>query len=188
MNGKRKALVVIVGANEGGKSTFLRSLGVVKLMMQCCMFVRVDYFSSGISNAIYSYYKHEEDAELNSGRLDGALERMSAIADTITLHSLVLFDESFSAPNEREGSTILRNVITALLEATVPIVFMTCFFDLSHVPYTQHLTKALFLQAHIAKTTADGPPHRRGRVGLHQLRRRPLCADLHPGVSRGLLE
>ncbi|WP_434621632.1 MutS-related protein [Arthrobacter sp. A5] len=117
------------------------------MMMQCGMFVCADYFSSSISNAIYSHYKREEDAELNSGKLDEELERMSTIADTITPHSLVLFNESFSATNEREGSAIARNIITALLETNIRIVFVTHFFDLSHGLYTQHLPRALFLQA-----------------------------------------
>lgn len=34
-----KALVMITGANQGGKSTFLRSIGLAQLMMQCGMFV-----------------------------------------------------------------------------------------------------------------------------------------------------
>ena len=34
-----KSLVMITGANQGGKSTFLRSVGLAQLMTQCGMFV-----------------------------------------------------------------------------------------------------------------------------------------------------
>ena len=34
-----KDIVVVTGANQGGKSTFLRSIGLAQLMMQCGMFV-----------------------------------------------------------------------------------------------------------------------------------------------------
>jgi hypothetical protein len=42
--GDQKALVMITGANRGGKSTLLRSLGLAQLMMQCGMFVPAESF------------------------------------------------------------------------------------------------------------------------------------------------
>lgn len=140
-------LIMVTGANEGGKSTFLRSLGAAQLMMQCGMFVCADYFTSNISDAIYTHYKREEDAELQSGKLDEELSRMSAIADTITPHSLVLFNESFAATNEREGTAIAGNIISALLEANMRVAFVTHFFDLAHDIYSQQLPGTLFLKA-----------------------------------------
>lgn len=142
-----KDLIMVTGANEGGKSTFLRSLGMAVLMMQCGMFVCAHYFSSSVSTAIYTHYKREEDAELNSGKLDEELERMSGIVDALTPHSLVLFNESFSATNERDGSAIARNIIRALLAAHIRVVFVTHFFDLAHGFYEQDRPDTLFLKA-----------------------------------------
>ncbi|PYI65153.1 DNA mismatch repair protein MutS [Arthrobacter livingstonensis] len=147
MDAGGRNLIVVTGANEGGKSTFLRSLGTSQLMMQCGMFVCADYFTSSISNGIHTHYKREEDTELQSGKLDEELDRMSAIADNLARHSLVLFNESFSATNEREGSAIARNIISALLDTNMRVVFVTHFFDLAHGLYSQHLPNALFLQA-----------------------------------------
>ena len=73
-------------------------------MMQCGMFVCAQYFGASIVSGIYSHYKREEDASLKSGKLDEELERMSAIADTAKGHAMVLFNESFSSTNEREGT------------------------------------------------------------------------------------
>ncbi len=48
---------------------------------------------------------------------------MSEIVERIQEHSLS--NESFAATNEREGSEIARQIIAALLEKHVKIVFVT---------------------------------------------------------------
>jgi DNA mismatch repair ATPase MutS len=39
-----KSLVIVTGANQGGKSTFLRSVGLAQLMMQAGMYVGAESF------------------------------------------------------------------------------------------------------------------------------------------------
>ena len=47
LNADNKSLVIITGANTGGKSTFLRSVGLAQLMMQAGMFVPAETFLFG---------------------------------------------------------------------------------------------------------------------------------------------
>ncbi len=116
-----KDLLIITGANQGGKSTFLRSVGQAQLMMQCGMFVAADAFSADLCTGLHTHYKREEDPTMTSGKFDEELGRMSAIVDHLLPHSILLFDESFAATNEREGSEIARQIVTALLEKQVKI-------------------------------------------------------------------
>ena len=39
-----KGLTIVTGANQGGKSSFLRSIGLAQVMMQCGMFVSAETF------------------------------------------------------------------------------------------------------------------------------------------------
>ncbi|HTX12612.1 MAG TPA: hypothetical protein VME22_28605 [Solirubrobacteraceae bacterium] len=142
-----KSLVMITGANQGGKSTFLRSIGLAQLMTQCGMFVGADSLRVNVCDAIFTHYKREEDETMEGGKLDEELARMSDIADHITGHSLLLCNESFAATNEREGSQIAREVLNALLEAGVKILFVTHMFDLASSFQRRHLDTALFLRA-----------------------------------------
>jgi hypothetical protein len=48
VNADGKALVMITGANQGGKSTFLRSVGLAQLMMQAGMFVGAESFTANV--------------------------------------------------------------------------------------------------------------------------------------------
>ena len=142
-----KSLVIITGANQGGKSTLLRSFGLAQLMMQCGMFVPAELFRANVCHGLFTHYKREEDADMNSGKLDEELRRMSDIADTIRSNCMLLFNESFAATNEREGSQIARQIVRALLESGIKVFFVTHLFDLAHGFYMKQRETTLFLRA-----------------------------------------
>lgn len=146
MDGEGKELVFITGANQGGKSTFLRSIGQAQLMMQCGMFVAADQFSANVCSGVFTHYKRREDTSMKSGKLDEELTRMSAIADHIRPRGLMLFNESFAATNEREGSEIARQITQALLERQIKVFYVTHQFTLADGFYRQGLPNALFLR------------------------------------------
>ena len=147
VNADGKSLVMITGANQGGKSTLLRSLGLAHLMMQAGMFVGARSFRAGVCSGVFTHYKREEDATMESGKLDEELSRMSAIAGQITRHSILLCNESFASTNEREGSEIARQVVRAMLRKQIKVFFVTHMYDLAHSFHAQQLGSALFLRA-----------------------------------------
>ena len=148
-----KLLVMITGSNQGGKSTFLRSVGLAQLMTQAGMFVAAESARLNVCDGIFTHFKREEDEAMESGKLDEELARMSQIADRITAHCLLLCNESFAATNEREGSEIARQVVSALLEAGVKVLFVTHMFDLASSFHQRELATAVFLRA---QRGADG--------------------------------
>lgn len=147
VNADRKNLVIITGANQGGKSSFLRSIGLSQFMMQCGMFAPAESFCSNICEGIFTHYKREEDVSMKSGKLDEELRRMSEIVDSITSNSIVLFNESFAATNEREGSEIARQIICALSEKGIKVFFVTHLYEFARGFYEEKTEKALFLRA-----------------------------------------
>jgi len=147
LNADGKTLVLITGANQGGKSTFLRSIGLAQLMMQCGMFVSAESYSANICAGVFTHYKREEDATMTSGKLDEELGRMSGIVAAISPNGLLLCNESFAATNEREGSEIARHITRALVDSGVKVFFVTHFFDLADGFYREDLENALFLRA-----------------------------------------
>lgn len=142
-----KDLLMITGANRGGKSTFLRSFGLAQWMMQCGMFVPAEFFEADLCSNVLTHFKREEDAEMKSGKLDEELSRMSEIVKELTPHSVVLFNESFASTNEREGSEIARQIVHALLESQIKVVYVTHMFTLAHAFYLEKDSNALFLRA-----------------------------------------
>jgi hypothetical protein len=126
-----KGLVVITGANQGGKSTFLRSVGLAQLLMQAGMFAPATEFAANVASGVFTHFKREEDETMTRGKLDEELSRMSRIVDQIQPLGVLLCNESFASTNEREGSEIGQLVIGALNEAGVKVLLVTHLFDLS---------------------------------------------------------
>ena len=63
-------LTIITGANQGGKTVFVRSLGVAQLMLQSGLFVAADAFEGETVRGLHTHFRREEDATLTSGKLD----------------------------------------------------------------------------------------------------------------------
>jgi DNA mismatch repair ATPase MutS len=153
LNADNKELTVITGANQGGKSTFLRSVGLAQLMMQCGMFVPAVSSRASVCDGVFTHYRREEDTTMTSGKLDEELSRMSDIVDHMTPNSLLLFNESFAATNEREGSEIARQIVSALVEKRIRVFFVTHLYTLAHGFYDRGMANAIFL---VAERQADG--------------------------------
>jgi MutS domain V len=147
MQADGKSLVIITGANSGGKSTFLRSVGVAQFMMQCGLFVTARSYRADAIRGIFTHFIREEDPGMTSGRLDDELRRMSVIAGQIGPHCLVLFNESFAGTNEREGSEIGHQVVRALLDAQIKVFFVTHRFEFADRFHRQQARSTLFLRA-----------------------------------------
>jgi DNA mismatch repair ATPase MutS len=145
-------VVVITGANQGGKTTFLRSVGLAQLMMQAGMFAPAQSFRADVCDGIFTHFRREEDEEHERGKFEEELARLSAIVDELTPHSLLLLNESFATTNEREGSEIAGQVVAALVQHGVKVFYVTHFHELADRLAREH-KDALFLRA---ERTPDG--------------------------------
>ena len=132
---RNKMLLIVTGANQGGKSTFLRSIGIAQVMMQCGLPVAAVSYQSGIFPSFFTHFTRREDSEMNSGRLDEELGRMSQIIDNLGDASLILLNESFATTTEKEGSVIAYDIIKALNEAGVKILTVTHLLSFAQKVY-----------------------------------------------------
>jgi len=123
---------------------------------------------------------------MRSGKLDEELRRLSELADVLAPGALVLFNESFASTNEREGSEIARQVVSALLERRIKVAFVTHLHDLARTMFARKLEGVVpprrarcGRQAHVQA--------RAGRAAHDQLRARPLPRRVRRRLtSRGL--
>jgi DNA mismatch repair ATPase MutS len=74
---------------------------------------------------VFTHFKKEEDNYMKSGRLDEELKRISFITDHIEPGAMMLFNESLTSTNEREGSEICRQITQALIENDIEVFSVT---------------------------------------------------------------
>lgn len=146
-----KNLVVVTGANQGGKSTFLRSIGIAQIMLQCGLFVAAKEYSNGIYPNFFTHFTRREDVAMNSGRLDEELKRMNSIINNLGKDSLILLNESFATTTEKEGSSIAYGIIKAFKNSGVKIITVTHLLSFAQSVYEEESSKpdtyTLFLSA-----------------------------------------
>ena len=140
-------LVLITGANQGGKSTLLRSIGTAQLLLQAGCFVPAVRFHGTLCGQVFTHFGREEDQRLQHGKLEEELTRMRAIVEHIRPGDLLLANESFAATNEREGSELARQVFRAHLDVGVRVVAVTHLYDLADRLYRTQAGRGVFLRA-----------------------------------------
>lgn len=83
---------------------------------------------------------------MKSGKFDEELARMGEIAEHISLNSMLLFNESFAATNEREGSEIAAQIVRALLERGMRVFYVTHLYEFA-LDFFNDKDKDVFLRA-----------------------------------------
>ena len=71
---------------------------------------------------------------------------MSTLADALAPGALVLFNESFASTDAREGSEIGTQIVRALLDAGVTVVFVTHLYPFARGWFDAHRPDVRFLQ------------------------------------------
>lgn len=114
---------------------------------------------------------------MRSGKFDEELVRMDDIAGRIRSRAMMLFNESFAATNEREGSEIARQIVSALVDRGIMVFFVSHMYEFARVFFDDRSVKALFLRADRAE---DGNRSFR----LHEERPLPTSygADLYRDI------
>ena len=159
-----KDLLIVTGANQGGKTTFLRSVGLAQLMMQSGMFVPARACTANVCSGVFTHFRREEDRAMSYGKFEEELERMSDIVHALSPGAMVLWNESFAATNEREGSEIATQITLAFVERRIKVVFVTHLYAYAEGFYHRTMSNALFLRAertHSGKRTfriVEGEP------------------------------
>ena len=129
--GEDGRIAILTGPNQGGKTTYMQSIGLVQVLAQVGLPVPGETAEISPVDAIYTHYPVEERLELGTGRFGDEAQRLRAIFENVTRHSLVLFNESLSTTSMGEGVYLARDIVRALRQIGLRAVFTTHMHELA---------------------------------------------------------
>jgi len=114
----QQRFLVISGANTGGKTVTLKTLGLLTLMVQCGIPIPVAEGSEiCVFDHIFADIGDTQDLASNLSTFSAHIKRASAILSQIAGRCLVLLDEVGTATDPAEGGALALALLNALARA-----------------------------------------------------------------------
>lgn len=99
---------MVTGANNGGKTTFARAVGVCHLMAQMGLYVPAESAEISPADYIFTHFPKEEAVGLNSSRFTTEIKELKKICEYMTDRSLVILNESIQSTTPVECLNIAK--------------------------------------------------------------------------------
>ena len=148
-------IVVVTGANQGGKTTFSRTVGILHYLASLGLPVPATSARLCIPDAILTHFPRQENPSNFTGRLQDDLLRFKAILDSATSMSLIIANESFASTTTIDALDISRMILSAISRLGCLCVYVTFLDELASLG-----PEVISMVA----TTSDGENHQRTHI------------------------
>jgi hypothetical protein len=124
-------ILVVSGANQGGKTTFARAIGQMHYLasLGCPIPGREGYLSR--VDQTLTHFEREERVETLRGKLEESLERMRVLLERATARSLLIMNESFDATTVSDALYLNRQVLRQVMQRDLLCVCVTFLDELA---------------------------------------------------------
>ncbi len=122
---------LLSGANNGGKTTFVRAVGICQLFAQTGLYVPASECAVSPADHIYTHFPKEEEVGIDSSRFTTEIKSLRAIADSATEYSLLLMNESLQSTTPTECVEIAGEMLHIFTMIGVRGVFATHLTELA---------------------------------------------------------
>ncbi len=116
---------VVTGANQGGKTTFARSIGQIAVLASLGLPVPCNSARLPLYSAIFSQFTKAEDATADNGKLMEELQRLKAILSYAGGKTLVILNELFSSATAQDALDMAGRTLEMLNHSGARTVFVT---------------------------------------------------------------
>jgi hypothetical protein len=144
---------IITGVNKGGKTTFLKSVGQAILIARAGLPVPAERFVIPSAGTVLTHFLREEERAFSYGKFEEEVKRFRTLVESLRRGDYVLMDESFASTNHVEASIVAENVVSALLDSGVNVLYVTFLQDFLHKFIPRYSKKVVLL---VPERLSDG--------------------------------
>ncbi|WP_230200171.1 MutS-related protein [Bacillus niameyensis] len=129
--GPNGRVFILTGPNQGGKTTYTRSIGLAQLLFQAGLYIPGSSAAISPVDWICTHFNEEETPDVKNGRLGEKSQRLAGVFERATPYSLILLNESFSSTSPGEGLYLAEDIIKGIVIIGCRTVFATHFHELA---------------------------------------------------------
>lgn len=134
MSKDNNRVLIITGPNMGGKSSYVKQVALLILMVQIGCYIPCDKATIGIFDSIFVRMGAKDDILRNKSTFMTELQECSNIIRSMTSRSLVILDELGRGTGTNDGIAIAFSVLAYLIENPAkPLTLFITHFPSLHV-------------------------------------------------------
>ena len=122
---------ILTGANNGGKTTFVRGLGICQVLAQAGLYVPAESCRISIVDGLYTHFPREEETGINTSRFTTEIKEFKRISECVTNHSMLLMNESIQSTTPVECVEIASKLVRLFCIMGVRGIFATHLTDIA---------------------------------------------------------